>query len=55
MTDTHEWFITGRGRGRGVDVATAALAAGHMGVATGRPPETGRAASGGAGDPREVR
>jgi NAD(P)-dependent dehydrogenase (short-subunit alcohol dehydrogenase family) len=30
------WFITGAGRGMGVDTAKAALAAGHKVVATGR-------------------
>jgi NAD(P)-dependent dehydrogenase (short-subunit alcohol dehydrogenase family) len=30
------WFITGAGRGMGVDIAKAALAAGHSVVATGR-------------------
>jgi NAD(P)-dependent dehydrogenase (short-subunit alcohol dehydrogenase family) len=30
------WFITGAGRGMGVDIARAALAAGHKVVATGR-------------------
>jgi NAD(P)-dependent dehydrogenase (short-subunit alcohol dehydrogenase family) len=30
------WFITGAGRGMGVDIAKAALAAGHAVVATGR-------------------
>src|SRR6478752_6573054 len=30
------WFITGAGRGMGVDIAKAALAAGHTVVATGR-------------------
>src|SRR6187399_3083383 len=30
------WFITGAGRGMGVDFAKAALAAGHAVVATGR-------------------
>src|SRR4051812_6908513 len=30
------WFITGAGRGMGVDIAKAALAAGHIVVATGR-------------------
>jgi NAD(P)-dependent dehydrogenase (short-subunit alcohol dehydrogenase family) len=30
------WFITGAGRGMGVDIAEAALAAGHAVVATGR-------------------
>jgi NAD(P)-dependent dehydrogenase (short-subunit alcohol dehydrogenase family) len=35
MTDTQVWFITGAGRGMGVDFAKAALAAGHQVVATG--------------------
>jgi NAD(P)-dependent dehydrogenase (short-subunit alcohol dehydrogenase family) len=30
------WFVTGAGRGMGVDIAKAALAAGHGVVATGR-------------------
>src|ERR1700740_2726716 len=30
------WFITGAGRGMGVDIAKAALATGHKVVATGR-------------------
>ena len=30
------WFITGAGRGMGIDIAHAALAAGHLVVATGR-------------------
>ena len=33
------WFITGAGRGMGIDIAKAALAAGHAVVATGRNPE----------------
>ena len=33
------WFITGAGRGMGVDIAKAALAAGHQVVATGRNPD----------------
>ncbi len=33
------WFITGAGRGMGVDIAKAALAAGHAVVATGRNPQ----------------
>jgi NAD(P)-dependent dehydrogenase (short-subunit alcohol dehydrogenase family) len=33
------WLITGAGRGMGVDIAQAALAAGHAVVATGRNPE----------------
>ena len=36
MTSKKIWFITGAGRGMGVDVAQAALAAGHAVVATGR-------------------
>ena len=50
MTDTQVWFITGAGRGMGVDFAKAALAAGHQVVATGRTPDTVRAAIGDAGD-----
>ena len=30
------WFITGAGRGMGLDIAKAVLAAGHKVVATGR-------------------
>ena len=33
------WFITGAGRGMGLDIAKAALAAGHKVVATGRSTE----------------
>ena len=33
------WFITGAGRGLGLDIAKAAMAAGHQVVATGRNPE----------------
>ena len=36
MADKTVWFITGAGRGMGVDIAEAALAAGHTVVATGR-------------------
>ena len=36
MTATTVWFITGAGRGMGIDIAKAALAAGHAVVATGR-------------------
>jgi NAD(P)-dependent dehydrogenase (short-subunit alcohol dehydrogenase family) len=39
MTDKKVWLITGAGRGMGVDIAKAALAAGHAVVATGRDPE----------------
>jgi len=46
MTDTKVWFITGAGRGMGVDIAQAALAAGHAVVATGRNPGAVTAAIG---------
>jgi NAD(P)-dependent dehydrogenase (short-subunit alcohol dehydrogenase family) len=36
MAHKRVWFITGAGRGMGVDIAQAALAAGHAVVATGR-------------------
>src|SRR2546423_1589216 len=36
MTDKSIWFVTGAGRGMGVDIVKAALAAGHAVVATGR-------------------
>src|SRR3954464_9560552 len=36
MENKKVWFITGAGRGMGVDIAKAALAAGHAVVATGR-------------------
>ena len=36
MINKQIWFITGAGRGMGVDIAKAALAAGHSVVATGR-------------------
>src|SRR5579864_634146 len=39
MTDKRTWFITGAGRGMGVDIAHAALAAGHAVVASGRNPD----------------
>ena len=35
-TQKNVWFITGAGRGMGIDIAHAALAAGHSVVATGR-------------------
>jgi NAD(P)-dependent dehydrogenase (short-subunit alcohol dehydrogenase family) len=38
MTDKKVWLVTGAGRGMGVDLAKAALAAGHAVVATGRNP-----------------
>jgi NAD(P)-dependent dehydrogenase (short-subunit alcohol dehydrogenase family) len=39
MSEKKIWFVTGAGRGMGVDIARAALAAGHAVVATGRNPE----------------
>src|ERR1700676_4528525 len=36
MSSEKVWFITGAGRGMGVDFAKAALAAGHKVVASGR-------------------
>lgn len=40
MTEKKVWFITGAGRGLGVDIAKAALAAGHAVVATARNTDT---------------
>jgi NAD(P)-dependent dehydrogenase (short-subunit alcohol dehydrogenase family) len=45
-TQNKTWLITGAGRGMGVDFTRAALAAGHNVVATGRNPDTVRAAVG---------
>ena len=39
MGDKKIWFVTGAGRGLGVDIAKAALAGGHAVVATGRDTE----------------
>ena len=39
MPDKDVWFVTGAGRGMGVDIVKAALAAGHRVVATGRDPD----------------
>jgi NAD(P)-dependent dehydrogenase (short-subunit alcohol dehydrogenase family) len=52
MPDTRKkvWFVTGAGRGMGVDIAKAALAAGNAVVATGRRPEAVERALGGAQD-----
>ena len=36
MMNNKVWFITGAGRGMGVDITKAALAAGHKVVAPGR-------------------
>jgi NAD(P)-dependent dehydrogenase (short-subunit alcohol dehydrogenase family) len=38
MTDKKVWLITGASRGLGLDIAKAALAAGHAVIATGREP-----------------
>ena len=46
MTDNKVWFITGAGRGMGVEFAKTALGAGHSVVATGRNIETVRKAIG---------
>ncbi|NQX13412.1 SDR family NAD(P)-dependent oxidoreductase [Microbacteriaceae bacterium VKM Ac-2855] len=46
MSNSNVWFVTGAGRGMGVDIAQAALAAGHKVVATGRDPGRVRAAIG---------
>jgi len=50
MADKAVWFITGAGRGLGVDIAQSALAAGHAVVATGRNPEAVADAVGEADD-----
>jgi NAD(P)-dependent dehydrogenase (short-subunit alcohol dehydrogenase family) len=50
MTDNRVWFITGTGRGMGVDFAKAALAAGNALVATGRNTDAVRTAVGQAED-----
>jgi len=50
MADTRIWFITGAGRGMGVDIAQAALDAGHAVVATGRSTEAVADAVGEADD-----
>jgi NAD(P)-dependent dehydrogenase (short-subunit alcohol dehydrogenase family) len=46
MSEKKVWFITGAGRGMGVDIAKAALAAGHVVVATARNTDTVTAALG---------
>ena len=50
MTEKKVWFITGAGRGMGVHIAKAALAAGHAVVATGRNTDTVTKAIGKADD-----
>jgi NAD(P)-dependent dehydrogenase (short-subunit alcohol dehydrogenase family) len=39
MSEKKVWFVTGAGRGMGIDIVKAALAAGHAVVATGRNPD----------------
>ncbi len=51
MTERKVWFITGAGRGMGVDIAKAALAASNSVVATGRNPE---AVTKAVGDPADL-
>jgi NAD(P)-dependent dehydrogenase (short-subunit alcohol dehydrogenase family) len=46
MSEKKVWFITGAGRGLGVDMARAALSAGHAVVATARNPDMVTAALG---------
>ena len=51
MSEKKVWFITGAGRGLGVDIAKAALAAGNAVAATGRHPDAvARALRGATGD-----
>jgi NAD(P)-dependent dehydrogenase (short-subunit alcohol dehydrogenase family) len=50
MADKTVWFITGAGRGMGVDIAQAAFTAGHAVVATGRNTEAVAHALGEADD-----
>ena len=50
MTMKKVWLLTGAGRGMGVDIAKAALAAGHAVVATGRDPKKIAGALGGHDD-----
>ena len=50
MTDKQVWLVTGARRGMGVDIAKAALAAGHAVVATARKTDTVTAAIGEADD-----
>jgi len=55
MTNKAVWIVTGAGRGMGVDIVKAALAAGHAVVATGRNTETVAKALGTARDLRVVK
>ncbi len=55
MSEKKIWFITGAGRGMGVDIAKAALAAGHAVVATARNADSVTAALGDHDDLLAVR
>jgi NAD(P)-dependent dehydrogenase (short-subunit alcohol dehydrogenase family) len=55
MTEKKVWFLTGAGRGMGVDIARAALAAGHAVVATARDADSVTAALGDHDDLLAVR
>jgi UDP-N-acetylmuramoylalanine-D-glutamate ligase len=50
MAEKKVWLVTGAGRGIGIDIAKAALAAGYTVVATGRDPEKVTQAVGESGD-----
>src|SRR3954453_2683342 len=50
MSNSKVWFITGAGRGLGVDIARAALASGHQVVASGRDSRRVSTALGGSND-----
>src|SRR5438874_365492 len=55
MSSNKVWLITGAGRGMGLDITRAALAAGHSVVATGRDPDRVAGAIGGSPDLLVVR
>jgi NAD(P)-dependent dehydrogenase (short-subunit alcohol dehydrogenase family) len=55
MSDNKVWLVTGAGRGMGVDIAKAALAAGHAVVGTGRNPANVTSAIGAYDDLLAVR
>src|SRR6202035_2494718 len=50
MPEKNVWFVTGAGRGMGIDIVKAALAAGHAVVATGRNTDAVASALGKADD-----
>jgi NAD(P)-dependent dehydrogenase (short-subunit alcohol dehydrogenase family) len=55
MSEKQVWLVTGAGRGMGVDIAKAALAAGHAVVGTGRNPANVTSAIGAYDDLLAVR